>query len=375
MLMVAFSPEVNGSAMWRSISATAPAKAILLGEHAVNRGQAALAVSVGLYATCTLHYQDDTPSSENDQAISHAACDTDDNYYFEAAEQEQIASRYSIVELGRRIDEYRSNNEYSAIQALAANDFFAATKYVLAALGNDLPRSMRIHFSSEIPSCAGLGSGGAIFVALAAALSALHPKKPDARQIADWAIRGDIVAHGGTASGLDTQTSLYGHAIRYTLEHQGEPVSYAEGLRLVIGNTHVFAATSQVNGHVREWLAAQPARMHYFHEIGLLVRHAESALHTGDWTELGRLLNLNQLVLERIGVSCPELEALNEAALSAGALGAKLSGSGGGGIMIALVTAEKVTDVAQAIIRAGGTALVAPIGVAGVKVQEGETKK
>jgi mevalonate kinase len=144
-------------------------------------------------------------------------------------------------------------------------------------------------------------------------------------------------------------------------------VPFAPGLQLVIGNSGVFAATSAVNTKVRGWLAERPLRMHYFAEIGLLARHAEIALRDGDWPELGRLMNMNQLILERIGVSCPELEQLNEAALAAGAYGAKLSGSGGGGIMVALVDDEHRDAVAAAIEDAGGSALIAPVGVAGTQ--------
>ncbi|MBC8077797.1 MAG: mevalonate kinase, partial [Chloroflexales bacterium] len=103
-------------------------------------------------------------------------------------------------------------------------------------------------------------------------------------------------------------------------------------------------------------------------EIGLLARHAEVALRDGDWHALGQLMNLNQLILERIGVSCRELEALIEAALGTGAYGAKLSGSGGGGIMVALVAPERSEQIAAAIARVGGTPIVAPVGVAGVQV-------
>ena len=207
-----------------------------------------------------------------------------------------------------------------------------------------------------------------MFVALAAALEQLLAGPATPRRTARRALRGDLIAHGGIASGLDTQTSLYGGAIRYSVEHEGEPIPAAHGLSLVIGHSGVSAATSVVNGQVRSWLAERPLRMHYFQEIGLLTRHAESALAAGDWVELGRLLNLNQLILERIGVSCPALETLIDAALAAGAFGAKLSGSGGGGIMIALVRAEDGQAVARAIGAAGGTAFLLPVGVPGVEV-------
>jgi mevalonate kinase len=331
-----------------NVSASAPAKAILIGEHAVNRGAAALAVSVGLRARCTAR-RGDAPG-----------------YRFEGGGHAHETSREAVLVLGGEVDRARAEEDYAAIQALAARDFFAPAKYALAALGEALPPTLDVRFESEIPQTAGLGSGGATVVALVAAVSRLLGESGDPRRLAALARRGDIVAHGGVASGLDSQTSLYGGAIRYTAEREGEPIAYGDGLRLVIGHSGVYAATSAVNGRVREWLASRPARMHYFREIGLLARHAEAALRQGDWPTLGQLMNLNQLILERVGVSCPELEALNEAALEAGAYGAKLSGSGGGGIMVALVSERTSGPVARAIEAAGGRPIVAPVGVGGV---------
>ena len=372
-----------------TITTTAPAKVILIGEHAVNRGAAALAVSVGLYATCTV--TDPRLPTEDGQ---WPAVGGPSSIVLEGGGASESVGRDAVLALGAQVDAWRAQENYAAIQALAARDFFAPAKYVLASAGERLPAALGVRFTSAIPASAGLGSGGACFAGLAAAVHALihggraawpgaaagHAAATNLRAlgvlhgsselrcIADWARRGDIVAHGGVASGLDTQTSLYGGAIRYTAEREGEPTPFAPGLALVIGNTGVFAATSAVNGRVRRWLAERPERMHAFQEIGLLARHAEVALAAGDWPELGLLMNLCQLVLERVGVSCPELERLNEAALGAGALGAKLSGSGGGGIMVALVTPETAGAVARAIEAAGGTAIVAPVGVAGVSL-------
>jgi mevalonate kinase len=102
--------------------------------------------------------------------------------------------------------------------------------------------------------------------------------------------------------------------------------------------------------------------------MGLLARAAVAALAAGDWPELGRLMTLNQLALEKIGVSSAELERLINAALGAGALGAKLAGSGGGGIMIALCTPDRTEAVAKAIASAGGTPLLPALAVAGASV-------
>lgn len=335
------------------MTATVPAKAILFGEHAVNREQTALAVSVGLYTNCSARLM---PAG----------------FLLASGGHVQTMTRDDIFSLGKRLDGYRTRHEYAAIQQLVAQDFFAGAKYLLAGFGAALPAGLSATFTSDIPQSAGLGSGGASFVALAAAVTALSQAAVTPRRIAALALRGDTIAHGGSASGLDTQTSLYGGVIRYTAEREGEPIPWADGLQLVIGNTGIIASTSIVNGRVRQWLHEQPVRMHYFAEIGLLSQQAEIALANGDWRLLGQLMNLNQLLLERIGVSCPELELLNEAALGAGALGAKLAGSGGGGIMIALVLPADAEPVARAIDQAGGTAIVVPVGVSGVKVESFE---
>lgn len=336
------------------IMATAPGKVILFGEHAINRGQPALATSVGIFARCRL-----TPAEEP-------------GYRLRSGPHEQVVDRAALTALATEVDARLAAGHYGVIRRLASSDYFAPAKYILAStIEHGLPQALALEWLSDLPGSSGLGSGGAAFTAMVAAVSATLPTPPSLQQRAVWAHRGDIVAHGGVASALDTQTSLLGGVIRL---QQGavtgglaEPIACASGLSLVIGNTGVSAATSEINGRVRRWLDKQPRRrMAYFEAIGTLARTAIPLLERGEWAELGRLINLNQLLLEKIGVSCPELDALIDAALNAGAWGAKLSGSGGGGIMVALTPAEARQDVVRAIIAAGGEALSPTVGVPGV---------
>ena len=340
------------------VTARAPGKVILLGEHAINRGQPALAASVGLYATCTLHQTDARGIVFRSDAPGHT---------------EQQMERGVLLDLAQEVDRWRATEDYEAIRALAGRDFFAPQQYVIAsALRDALPEGLEVTFSSELPRSCGLGSGGAAFAALATALGALTGLGQDRERLADWAHRGDVLAHGGVASRLDSQTSLCGGVIRFTQERNlGEPVAFNPALQIVIGNTGVIAATSEVNSRVRRWLAENPTgRMRYFEGIGLLSRAAQPALAAGNWPELGRLLTLNQLVLEKIGVSTPELDALIDAALRAGAYGAKLAGSGGGGIMCALVDPSAKDAGAAAIGAAGGTPLTPQLAVPGATILE-----
>jgi mevalonate kinase len=340
MSMEAIWLVVRGCATMNSITAIAPGKIILFGEHAINRGQPALAAAVGLYAQCRVKEAE--------------------RFVFRSGKRIGKTTRKEVQDLAARIEKYRAARDYEEIRKIAAADYFAPQKFILgAAFGSSLPKGFDFTWQSELPSSSGLGSGGAAFVAMAKALNGK----------AEWAQLGDIVAHGGIASGLDTQTSYRGGVVRYTVEGGPQAVKCAPGMTIVIGNTRVRAATSEVNARVRMWLAENSARrMHYFEAIGALTRGAVPLLDRGAWDELGRLLNLNQLVLERIGVSCPECDRLIDAALDAGAFGAKISGSGGGGIIIALTSAEKKRAVAEAIRLAGGEALTPEIGVSGAHV-------
>lgn len=335
------------------VTARAPGKVILFGEHAINRGQPALSASVGLYATCRLRQTEERGITFRSDAAGHA---------------EQRVERDAVLALGRAVNGYRADEDYESIRQLARSDFFAPQQYILAsALGDSLPEGLEITFTSQVPRSGGLGSGGASFAALATALGVFTGRSADRERIADWAHRGDIVAHGGVASRLDSQTSLCGGVIRFTAAAGlGEPVPFHPELTLVIGNTGVTAATSEVNSRVRRWLAESPkGRIRYFETIGLLSRTALPALQAGDWPELGRLMTLNHLVLEKIGVSSLELEQLIDAALAAGAYGAKLAGSGGGGIMVALADPERAPAVAAAIEAAGGAPLTPLLAVPG----------
>ncbi len=335
-----------------TLTASAPGKVILFGEHAINRGQPAIAAAVGLRARCS---------------VSEA-----DRYEFISGARSERCERGTILKLGEAVEHARSTEDFEAIRRLAAGDYFAPQKYILAsAFGVTLPDGLRLEWQSEIPSSSGLGSGGSAFTAMVAAVAQLETRNPkpetSLEQRADWAHRGDIVAHGGVASALDTQTSLFGGVIRFTGRGLAEPLRCAPGLALVIGHTGIGAPTSEVNSRVRRWLADAPdVRMRYFETIGALSRAAIPCLASGHWDELGRLMNLNQLVLEKIGVSRPEIQNLIDAALGAGAFGAKISGSGGGGIIIALVSPQKKGIVAEAITAAGGTALTPDIAVPGV---------
>ena len=189
--------------------------------------------------------------------------------------REEVTTRAEVLRLGREVDAWRAAGDLEPIRRLAGADYFAPAKYVLAgALGEALPEDLAIDLASEVPRAGGLGSGGAAFAALATALAAwtedagayrigadgTGSESPQRReQVGGWAHRGDVVAHGGVASRLDTQTSLCGGVIRFAVAAGiGAPVPYDPALPLVIGDTGTVARTSEVNSRLRAWLDLPP---------------------------------------------------------------------------------------------------------------------
>jgi len=118
-------------------------------------------------------------------------------------------------------------------------------------------------------------------------------------------------------------------------------------------------------------LSQEPRKINkIFDEIEKIVDLAKIEIENQGWEKVGQLMNLNQDLLRKLGVSSRELENLIEAALGAGAYGAKLSGAGGGDCMIALGPKEKLNRIKMAIEKAGGKIIEAKIPAPGVKVEK-----
>jgi mevalonate kinase len=130
-------------------------------------------------------------------------------------------------------------------------------------------------------------------------------------------------------------------------------------LTLVIADSGIAAPTKATVGDVRQGWQHDPARYEaWFDEIGALVQAARQAIEQGDLPLLGELFNRNQTLLTHLGVSSPHLEQLITAARNAGALGAKLSGGGRGGNMIALIDPAQAQAVTEALQRAGARSVL-----------------
>jgi mevalonate kinase len=176
--------------------------------------------------------------------------------------------------------------------------------------------------------------------------------------------RLEAIFHG-TPSGIDPAAAALGACFRFV---RGEPpavtpLALRSPLPLVVAFGDRPRSTGAAVGGLRERWAADRARHEaLFDDVAAVVERGSTAAMQGDLAGLGRAFDDNQVLLEQLGVSSDEIAALVTAARRAGALGAKLTGGGAGGAVIAL--AEDPAAVAQRLELEGWTALSITIGAA-----------
>jgi mevalonate kinase len=183
------------------------------------------------------------------------------------------------------------------------------------------------------------------------------------------ALEAERVVHG-TPSGVDPAIATFGGALLFQSDTGFKPLEVKTKIPLVIGDTGVERSTRIQVEKVRNIVDNFPQIVEPMRKAAReIVLRAIEAFKESDLKTLGELMNINHALLYGLGVSDESLEWLINAAKKAGALGAKLTGAGGGGCMIALADGDKLDDVLQAIMRAGGRPFIARKTDEGVKVE------
>jgi mevalonate kinase len=295
--------------------ASAPGKIILFGEHAVVYGRPALAVPV---------------------TQVHADVEVSDS------------ARVGIWIEAPDIGLYAELNSLPSDHPLAAvihNLFFA--------LGVDPFPSIKIHISSTIPVASGLGSGAAVSVALIRALSSFLDQSLTDEEVSNLSFEIEKMHHG-TPSGIDNTVITYAKPVYFVTGQPIETLKVGKSFTLMIGDTGIRAPTRESVGDVRKLWETDKARWEkVFDQAGEIAKNAKKRIENGEWESLGELMNQNHALLQEMTVSSPELDRLVQAAREAGALGAKLSGGGRGGNMIALVKPDSAEAVSRSLKEAG----------------------
>ena len=223
--------------------------------------------------------------------------------------------------------------------------------------------AMTIEVFPHVPRAMGLGGSSALAVAVIRALDHGFDLGLSDGRVNELAFECETGVHG-TASGIDNTIATYGSPLIYNNLNgpSFEELKIGEPLPLVIGVTGKESLTAATVARVRQmWERYKPRYEALFDQIAALTEAGEEAVKSGHFSELGELMNLCQGYLNALQLSTPELEELIHIARTNGALGAKLTGGGGGGSMIALAP-DAQDRVAQAMEDAGYTAIVTTVG-------------
>lgn len=236
---------------------------------------------------------------------------------------------------------------------------------ILKAAGIDTSRNpIKIVFEGDLVAASGIGASAASCTALARALSdEFGLGLPDER-INELAYEGELAYHGNP-SGVDNTAATYGGLIWFIRGKPIEQIRIKEPVGIVMGNTGLVANTKAAVAGVRERKEKEPEKYtKIFERAEKLAYEARKALEAYDLETVGGLMDENHKLLQAIEVSCKELDFLVELARNHGALGAKMTGGGLGGNMVALTPGRELQErVARAIEREGFQALRTRIGV------------
>ncbi len=303
-------------------------KTILFGEHFVVYGLPAIASALGSYTTAEIKVVD--------------------------------GIGWEVIDQRPATPGYKEKKYDEAMQSI---------KNVIEHMNTDVgSQKLEITFSGDLIAASGVGASAAQATSLARAINDSFTLMLDDEKINEAAYEGEKAYHG-TPSGIDNTASTYGGLIWFEKNLNGgknkmEIVNSGKKMPLVIGNTAITASTAEVVADVRKLKEANPVRFEkIFSDYHSLAIDAKQALLEGDALSIGKLMNQNHKLLQEISVSGEINDKLVEISLNNGALGAKLTGTGRGGLVIALAENQDVQhNIANAMENEGFNAWKTMIG-------------
>jgi mevalonate kinase len=312
---------MQGKEAKKMTQASAPGKVILFGEHAVVYGRPAIAVPV-TEVQAEARVEPGTPG----QGVMVVAPD-----------------------LGRRV----------AVREAPEDDPLARIALLsLETIGRDLDPDLTITVTSTIPIARGMGSGAAVSTAIVRALAKHLDHWMSSQAVSDLVYQTEVIYHG-TPSGIDNTVIAFEKPVYFIRDVTREVFWVGRPFLLAVADTGIESSTKEVVGDLRHRYEVDPACYEpLFDRVGEISLTARSAIEGGQVEELGRLMDDNHALLQEMGISCTELDRLVVSARDGGALGAKLSGAGWGGNMIALLTEETQGRVDMMLRLAGASSVI-----------------
>lgn len=306
-----------------AISSSSPGKIILFGEHAVVYGSYAIAIPVNqVHSKATI-----TPLVKSPPG-----------------EVEVVAPDIGI---------HSKLNDLDEVDPLAV-----AIKLSLARLGLTTHPPFLIRITSDIPIAAGMGSGSSVSCSIAMAVSTFLGHPFTSEDVSGIAFEVEKLHHGNP-SGVDNTVIAFNQPVYFKRPFFKQVIKAGKVLHFLIADTGIKSQTAEVVNAVRTSRESDPIRIKNLLEaIDTIVVNGRNAIENGKDELIGNLMDENHLLLQNLGVSHPTLDYLVTVARESGSLGAKLSGAGRGGNIIALVPQTLFSLVKANLMVAGAVRVI-----------------
>jgi mevalonate kinase len=309
--------------------ASAPAKVILFGEHFVIYGGPAILAAINKRISVDAHIL--------------------------ANDEDRIVIRSDIGVAG----EYGHNGDFNTLEggtkAKAILDpLYGAIRQVLL-MRNKKKMGIEVSISSRVPPGIGLGSSSASCVATVAAVDSLFRKHISRHQVCELAIESERQIHKRT-SGADCYVSTFGGLMRYCTKPKNfKSIETKGSLSLVVASTGIKHYTSDLVSGVKRFRDKNKTLFESLtKQASEICLQAWTAIESGECDRIGELMNENQIILRQIGVSHHKAQDIIDICSKAGAIGAKITGAGGGGAIIALAPGTRESTKIASKVKAAG---------------------
>lgn len=311
--------------------ASAPAKVILFGEHFVVYGSPAILAAINKRI------------SVDARTIIH--------------DENKIVIRSDIGVAG----EYHNNGEFNALEggskAKAVLDpLYSAIRQVLLMRNKKKKNTgIEVVISSRVPPGIGLGSSAASCVATVAAVDSLFQKNSSRQKVCELAIESERLIHK-RSSGADCYVSTFGGLMQYYGKSKSfKNIETKGSLSLVVASTGIKHSTSDLVAGVKRFKDTNRILFESLSkQASGICLQACTAIESGKCDKIGELMNENQIILEQIGISHHKVRDIIDICSKAGAIGAKITGAGGGGAVIALAASKQESTKIASHVKAAG---------------------
>jgi mevalonate kinase len=330
---------------------SAPAKTILFGEHSVVYNRLGIATTIDKRCFVTVD-----SNHENNISIDSKGLNL-----------KQSLTQGELSNLFEYVEELKSKKDFKNLKEMGEKDRLSPSLFIIAHLMRDDFTPIRIIDKSEIPK--NFGSSSSAYAAIALGVSKFLGKDLSKKEISDLAYQGDIIAHGGTPSGIDSSIVTYGGYIQYKKSEGIRPLNIDFKLPLLFVESGEKARTGETVTCVRQQRERDEKSVdRIFDSINSISEQALDFLKSQNLEPLGRLMTRHYTELRKLDISTPKLDQIIEIAVKNKAFGAKPTGGWGGGCCIVLAKNQSQADELMKIYKERGfNSFQAKIGVEGVK--------